>query len=254
MQPLDGATARPAATAGLGPRRRGDHCVSLLESIAARARDPPREPADVDSAARPHLRVDQGRGARASANSSTARSSSPPITRATWTRRSFSIRCRRGWRYRVATAMAKEFFKPHFYPEQFGRARVVHQQPELLSRRALLQRVSAAAARGRHAPDAALHRRARSADGYSVLIFPEGKRTAVRRGRPVPARHRDDRVAPRSSGRPGQARRARPHPPSAARVFPRVGRGRCAFGAPISLHGNDYAALATHVEAAVRTL
>jgi len=26
------------------------------------------------------------------------------------------------WRYRTATAMAKEFFKPHFFPEQYGRA------------------------------------------------------------------------------------------------------------------------------------
>ena len=25
------------------------------------------------------------------------------------------------WRYRLAPAMAKEFFKPHFYPDQFGR-------------------------------------------------------------------------------------------------------------------------------------
>jgi 1-acyl-sn-glycerol-3-phosphate acyltransferase len=26
------------------------------------------------------------------------------------------------WRYRTATAMAKEFFKAHFFPEQYGRA------------------------------------------------------------------------------------------------------------------------------------
>ena len=25
------------------------------------------------------------------------------------------------WRYRVAVAMAKEFFKAHFFPKQFGR-------------------------------------------------------------------------------------------------------------------------------------
>ena len=63
------------------------------------------------------------------------------------------------WRYRVAPAMAKEFFKAHFFPEQYGARRVVHEQPQLLPRGALLQRVPAAAARGRRAPDAALHRR-----------------------------------------------------------------------------------------------
>ena len=55
--------------------------------------------------------------------------------------------------------MAKEFFKAHFFPERVRPARVVHQQPQLLPRRALLQRVSAAAARSRRAADAALHRR-----------------------------------------------------------------------------------------------
>ena len=64
-----------------------------------------------------------------------ARSSSPPTTRATWTRRSSWRRCPRGWRYRVAPAMAKEFFKAHFFPEQYGRDGVVHQQPQLLPRR-----------------------------------------------------------------------------------------------------------------------
>ena len=36
--------------------------------------------------------------------------------------------------------------------------------------------------------------------------------------------------------------------------FPTRGRARCAFGAPMSLTGNDYAALAAQVEAAVRAL
>ena len=64
------------------------------------------------------------------------------------------------WRYRVAPAMAKEFFKAHFFPEQYGAAGLVHQQPQLLPGGALLQRVSAAAARGRGAADASIHRRA----------------------------------------------------------------------------------------------
>ena len=80
------------------------------------------------------------------------------------------------WRYRVAPAMAKEMFAAHFFPEQHGRAGVVHQQPELLPRGAVLQRVSAAAARGGRAADAALHRRA-ARGRHSVLIFPEGRRS-----------------------------------------------------------------------------
>ena len=62
------------------------------------------------------------------------------------------------WRYRLAPAMAKEFFKAHFYPDQFGRARLCDQQPELLSGVAVLQRVPAAAAGSGHPADAALHR------------------------------------------------------------------------------------------------
>jgi hypothetical protein len=36
--------------------------------------------------------------------------------------------------------------------------------------------------------------------------------------------------------------------------FPTRGRAQCAFGAPISLTGNDYAALASRVEEGVRAL
>ena len=34
------------------------------------------------------------------------------------------------WRYRLAPAMAKEFFEAHFFPAAHGR--LAHQQPELL--------------------------------------------------------------------------------------------------------------------------
>ena len=36
--------------------------------------------------------------------------------------------------------------------------------------------------------------------------------------------------------------------------WPKRGRARVAFGAPISLEGNDYAALSERIEAAVRAL
>ena len=85
------------------------------------------------------------------------------------------------------------------------------------------------------------------------MIFPEGRRTdageiapfqpgvgmiAARLGIPVvPVRLEGlDQVLPRHYR------------------FPVVARARCAFGAPIMLTGNDYAALATRVEEAVRAL
>ena len=64
------------------------------------------------------------------------------------------------WRYTVAPAMAQGVFQGAFLSrQQHGRAGVVHQQPELLPGGAVLQRLPAAAARGRRAADAALHRR-----------------------------------------------------------------------------------------------
>ena len=130
-----------------------------MESIVAGARRSARQPADVDSAARARLRVDARRRPGASRANRRARSSSLPTIRATWTGRSSWRRCRRAWRYRVAPAMAKEFFKAAFLSGAVRPDGVVHEQPQLLPRRAVLQRVPAAAARSRRAPDAALHRR-----------------------------------------------------------------------------------------------
>ena len=87
------------------------------------------------------------------------------------------------------------------------------------------------------------------ARGYSILIYPEGRRTAGGRDRPLPARRRDDRRPPRRAGRPGPARRPGPDPPSDRGSFRRRGRARVTFGAPMSLKGNDYAELAAALEA-----
>ena len=90
-------------------------------------------------------------------------------------------------------------------------------------------------------------------DGYSVLIFPEGKRTEAGEIYPF---------------RPGVAMiAARLHIPvvpvrleGLERIlhmrwkFPQVGRARVAFGEPILLEGSDYAALAARVEEAVRKM
>jgi long-chain acyl-CoA synthetase len=89
--------------------------------------------------------------------------------------------------------------------------------------------------------------------GYSVLIFPEGKRTDAgeiipfQRGVGMIASRLDVPVVPvRIDG----LERILHH----RWIIPRFGRARISFGPPMSLKGNDYAALAAEVEAAVRAL
>ena len=89
--------------------------------------------------------------------------------------------------------------------------------------------------------------------GYSVLIFPEGKRTdhgeilPFQRGVGMIASRLDVPVVPvRLEG----LERILHH----RWVFPRPGRARITFGEAMSLKGNDYAAISAEVEAAVRQL
>ncbi len=115
------------------------------------------------------------------------------------------------YRYRVAPAMAKEFFKAHFFPEQVLGHGVVHEQPQLLSLGPLLQRVSDSAARSRRASDSALRRRA----AQRWLFGPDLPRRPPDRTRRDPglsAGHRHDRLAARRSRDPGAARGRRSSP------------------------------------------
>ncbi len=117
------------------------------------------------------------------------------------------------WRYRVAPAMAKEFFRRALLPGRLPAQEVVLEQPLVLPRLHVLQRLPAAAARSRHAADHALHGR-----GHRRRVLdhhlPGG--TAPRRGRDrgLPARHRHDWRAPRSACRPGPHRGPRQGAPS----------------------------------------
>jgi long-chain acyl-CoA synthetase len=156
------------------------------------------------------------------------------------------------WRYRVAPAMAKEFFKAHFFPAQYGRlawfTSSVNYYLAALFFNAfpLPQREAGARQTLRYIGDVI-------EDGFSVLIFPEGKRTdtgEIDRFRPgigmiasrlnvpvVPVRFEGlDRVLHHTW------RMATP------------GRVRVAFGAPLHLTGEDYESLAKTVENAVRAL
>lgn len=156
------------------------------------------------------------------------------------------------WRYRLATAMAKEFFKAHFFPDQFSRPQWVtnslnyYLSTFFFNAFPLPQREAGARQTLRYVGELL-------SSGTSVLIFPEGSRTeagevkpfragigmmAARLGVPVvPVRLRDvDRVLHHTW------------------KVPRPGRVTVTFGAPLRLQGDDYAALARRVEEAVRSL
>ncbi|MFA5908624.1 MAG: AMP-binding protein [Vicinamibacterales bacterium] len=156
------------------------------------------------------------------------------------------------WRARIAPAMAKEFFKAHFFPAE-------HTWRQVLTNRAnyylaafffntfpLPQREAGARQTLRYIGEV-------TGDGYSVLIFPEGARTesgeikAFRGGIGMIGARLDLPVVPvRLDG--------------VDRVLhtswkmARPGRVSVTFGKPLRLAGDDYAALARQVEQAVRDL
>jgi long-chain acyl-CoA synthetase len=156
------------------------------------------------------------------------------------------------FRYRVAPAMAKEFFTPHFYPEQHGRAAWLTNSLNyylaalFFNAFPLPQREAGARQTLRYIGDLL-------GAGFSVLIFPEGKRTTTgeidqfRPGIGMIASRLDVPVVPvRIEGLDKVLhhswRMAKPGPV------------RVAFGPPLRLSGNDYIALAKQVEQAVKSL
>ena len=156
------------------------------------------------------------------------------------------------WRYRVAPAMMKEFFNAHFFPERYGRmAWFTNSLNYYLS--ACFFNAFPLTQGGPGTRQTLRYMGDLVGSGYSILIFPEGRRTehgeisrflpgigmiAARLGVPVvPVRLEGlDRVLPRHAR------------------FPSRSPARCAFGAPMLLTGNDYAANAATVAAAVRAL
>jgi long-chain acyl-CoA synthetase len=156
------------------------------------------------------------------------------------------------WRARIAPAMAKEFFKAHFFPEGFSRRQVSTNRLNyylaafFFNTFPLPQREAGARQTLRYIGEV-------TGAGYSVLIFPEGIRTdqgeikpfrggigmiGSRLGLPVvPVRLEGiDRVLHTSW------KMARP------------GRVSVTFGRPMRLTGDNYAELAKQVEQAVRDL
>jgi long-chain acyl-CoA synthetase len=156
------------------------------------------------------------------------------------------------WRYRVAPAMLKEFFKGHFYPDQFSLGRRLTSSTNyylstlFFNAFPIPQREAGARQTLRYIGEIV-------EDGYSILIFPEGRRTDA--GEIMPFQPGVGMIASRLGipvvpVRLEGLEKILHHSWS----FPKRGRGRVTFGPAMSLSGNDYAALAARVEEAVRGL
>ena len=156
------------------------------------------------------------------------------------------------WRYRVATAMAKEFFKAHFYPEQFDRKAYLTNSLNyylaalFFNAFPLPQRESGTRQTLRYIGELITA-------GYSILIYPEGRRTEhgeIGRFQPgaamIAARLEVPVVPVRLEGLD--------HILHQKAKFPTRGTARVAFGPAIFLRGNDYSTLAGEIEDAVRRL
>ena len=157
-----------------------------------------------------------------------------------------------GWRRRVAPAMSKEFFTAHFHPERTSRWKRFTNSlnywlsTEFFNAFPLPQREAGALDALRYAGEL-------SAEGWCVLIFPEGKRTM------------NGEIAPFQPGVAMMGSRLEV-PVVPVRVegldqvlhqtwtMARPGRVRVAFGKPLKLRGDDFRSLAAQVERAVREL
>jgi long-chain acyl-CoA synthetase len=154
----------------------------------------------------------------------------------------------RRWRYWVAPAMAKEFWRAHFYPREFSRRKYLwnslwyYLASMFFNAFPLPQREAGTRQTLRYIGEVA-------GDGYSILIFPEGRRepTPFRPGVGMIASRLDLPVVPiRLDGLDKVLH--------SSWKWPKRGPVRIAFGAPIKLEGDDYQALAKRVEDAVRAL
>jgi long-chain acyl-CoA synthetase len=156
------------------------------------------------------------------------------------------------WRARVAPAMLKEFFKAHFYPAQhtwrqwFTNSLNYYLATFYFNAFPIPQREAGARHTLRYMGEL-------TGGGWSILIFPEGVRVET------------DEIKPFRGGI-GMIASRLDVPVVPVRIrgvnrvlhtkwkFPRPGRVDVAFGKPLRLRGDDYAALAQQVEDAVRAL
>ena len=156
------------------------------------------------------------------------------------------------WRASVAPAMAKEFFKAHFFPashkwhEWFTNSLNYYLAAFYFNTFPLPQREAGARQTLQYIGEL-------TGEGWSILIFPEGERSTTGEIKPfrggigmIGARLDVPIIPVRIQG----VEQLMPVGSS----FVRPGRVRVAFGPPLRLRGDDYAALAAQVEEAVRAL
>jgi long-chain acyl-CoA synthetase len=156
------------------------------------------------------------------------------------------------WRYKLAPAMSKEFFKAHFFPEKYGVIERVftslyyYLSSLFFNAFPLPQREAGARTTLRYAGELI-------SDGWCILIYPEGKRTdagEIQRffpGVAMIASKLNVPVVPiRIDGfEKILHKNAR---------FPSPGSARVIIGKPVTLTGDDYGALASQLEETIRNL
>jgi long-chain acyl-CoA synthetase len=156
------------------------------------------------------------------------------------------------WRYKIAPAMAKEFFKAHFFPQQYGRSEWFtnslnyYLSTLFFNAFPFPQREAGLRETLRYSGDLV-------SEGASILIFPEGRRSETgkidtfRPGVGILASRLEIPVVPvRVNGVQNVLR--------VGWNMARPGRVHVKFGAPLILRGEDYAELAAAVEMAVKSL
>ena len=156
------------------------------------------------------------------------------------------------WRYRVAPAMSKEFFRAHFFPGQFSlRERFTNGLNYYLA--ALVFNAFPFPQREAGARQTMRYTGELTSEGWCIVIFPEGKITDT------------GEIAPFQSG-VGLLASKLNVPVVPVRLvgldqvlhrgwkMARPGRVEVRFGKPLRLEGEDYAALARKVEQAVKEL
>jgi long-chain acyl-CoA synthetase len=153
------------------------------------------------------------------------------------------------WRYRVAPAMAKEWFKAHFFPEDFPLGQRV-QNSLSYGAASLIYNAFPIPQYEAGARQTIRYIGHLFEEGQSLLIYPEGKRTdhgEIAEFRPgvglMAAKLRVPVVPVRIEGLDTVL--------SIRANWPVRGPARVTFGKPMQLEGNNYAQLAANVRDAV---